>query len=181
MFHLSTRKSGHAALCPKSWVGSPTNQVRVWIIPHLQLLPTTLQDHKGHGGPDVDPAAMPEVSLLPVAGNQALWAWQQVITLFTPMPPKVVSCQAANPNSPMMRKTSLVKMKMLRQTRVGLRLQATARWHQMVKRDRNALKLKTPSLALARSSVHMRRLTLGRKSSLSGKSGTQKAPRRTPP
>ena len=33
VFCLSTRKSGHPTLCPKSWVGSPAKQVRVWIIP----------------------------------------------------------------------------------------------------------------------------------------------------
>ena len=101
------------------------------------------------------------------------------------MPPKVVRSQAVNLNSPMMRKTSLVKMKPLRQTRAGSRLQVMARWHQMVKRDRNALKLKTPSLALARSLVGTRTqtqsLTLGRKTSPSSENGTQKAPRRTAP
>ena len=60
-----------------------------------------------------------------------------------------------------------------------------ARWHQMAKRGRNALKLKTPSLALAKSSVHTRTPTQsptpGKRSSPSGKSGTQKAPRRTTP
>ena len=98
---------------------------------------------------------------------------------------KVARCQAVNPNSPTMRKTSLVKMKMPKQTRAGLRLQAIARWHQMVKKGRNILILKTPSTALARSLVHMRTqthsLTLRRKSSPSGKSSTQKAPRRTAP
>ena len=85
----------------------------------------------------------------------------------------------------MMKKTLLVKIKMPRQTRVGPRLQAMARWHQMAKRGRNILKLKTPSPALARSSADMRTqiqsLTPGRKPSLSGKSGSQKAPRRTAP
>ena len=38
VFHLSARKSGHPALCPKSWAGSPTNQARAWIVPHLRLL-----------------------------------------------------------------------------------------------------------------------------------------------
>ena len=51
--------------------------------------------------------------------------------------------------------------------------------------DRNALMLKTPSPALARSSVDTRTqtqsLTPGRKSSLSDESGAQKAPRRTAP
>ena len=185
MFHLSARKSGHLTLCPKSWVGSPTNQLRVGIIPHLWLPLTTLWDQVGHGAPDIDPAAVLIVSPLPAAGNQALWAWQQVITLFAPTPPKVVRCQAVNLNSSVMSKMSLLKMKMPKQTRVGSRLQAMARWHQMAKRGRNAFKLKTPSLALARSLVDMRTqtqsLTLGRKSSPSGKSSTQKAPRRIAP
>ena len=66
------KKSGHPALCPKSWAGSPTNQVRVWIVPHLWLLLTTLRDQTGHGAPDVDPADVHEVSLLPTASDQAL-------------------------------------------------------------------------------------------------------------
>ena len=73
----------------------------------------------GHGAPDVSPTAMPKVSLLPTASGQGLWAWQQVITLFAPMPPKAARCQAVNLTSPMMRKTLLVKMKMPSQTRVG--------------------------------------------------------------
>ena len=185
MFHLSARKSGHPALCPKSWMGSPTKQVRAWIVPHLQLLMTTLQDQVECWTPDVNPATMPEVSLLPAAGDQALWAQWQVITLSAPTPLKAARCPAVNLNSPTMKKTSLVKMKMPRQTRVGLRLQVMARWHQMAKRGRNALKLKTPSLALARSLVDMRTQTQsptpGRKPSHSGKSSIQKAPRRTAP
>ena len=89
VFHLSTKKSGHLALCPKSWAGSPTNQVRVWIVPHPQLLLTTLWDQAGCGAPEVDHTAVPKVSPLPTAGNQALWALWQVITLFAPMPLKV--------------------------------------------------------------------------------------------
>ena len=182
MFHLSARKSGHPALCPKSWAGSPTNQARAWIILHLQLRLTTLWDQVGHRVPDIDPAAMPEVLLLPTASDQAQWAQWQVITLFTPTPPKAVRCQATNLNSPMTRKTSLVKMKIQKQTRAGSRLQATARWHQMAK---NALILKTPSPALAMSSVHTRTqtqsLNLRRKSSPFGESSAQKALRRTAP
>ena len=47
VFHLSIRKSGHPALHPKSWVGSPANQARVWIIPHLWLLLTAPWDQGG--------------------------------------------------------------------------------------------------------------------------------------
>ena len=69
VFHLSVSKSGYPALCPKSWAGSPTNQVRVWIVPHIWLLLTTPQDQVGHGAPDLNPIAMHEVSLLPTAGD----------------------------------------------------------------------------------------------------------------
>ena len=54
----------------------------------------------------------------------------------------------------------------------------------MVKRCKDALKSKTPSLALAMSLASMRRLTqsptLGRRSNSSGGSGANPAPRRTP-
>ena len=72
VFHLSARKSGHLALCPRSWVGSPANQVRAWIIPHPQLLLTTLWDQAGCGAPDIGPTAVPKVSLLPTASGQGL-------------------------------------------------------------------------------------------------------------
>ena len=88
VFHLSARKSGHPTSCPKSWAGSAANQARVWIVPHFQLLLTTPQDQAGCGAPDIDPTAVPEVSLLPTASNQALWAQWQVITLFTPTLPQ---------------------------------------------------------------------------------------------
>ena len=169
--HLSTKKSGHLALCPKSWVGSPANQVRAWIIPHPLLLLTTLQDQVGRGAPEIDHTAVPKVSPLPAASDQALWALWQVITLFVPMP-----C-----HSPMMKKMLPVKMKMPRQTRVGQRPQVMARWYQMAKRGRYALKLKTPSPALAKSSVHTRTPTPRRRSSPSSESGAQQALRRTAP
>ena len=51
-----------------------------------------------------------------------------------------------------------VKMRMPRQTRVKLRFQVMARWHLMAKRGKNALKLKTPSPALAKSSLCTRTL-----------------------
>ena len=185
MCHLSARKSGHPALCPKSWVGSPANQVRLWIIPHLWLLLITLQGQAGCRAPDVNPTAMPKVSLLPAAGNQALWAQWQVIIRSTPTLLKIARCRAASPNSPMMRETALEKMTMPKKTRAGLRPQVMDRWHQMGKKGRKTLIPKTPSLALARSSVdtrtQTRSLTLGRKSSPSSESSTQKAPRRTAP
>ena len=185
VFHLSARKSGHLTLCPRSLAGSPANQVRAWIIPHPQLLLTILQDLAGHRGPEINHAAVLEVSPLPAAGIQALWAPWQVVTLSVPTPLRVARNQAANPNSPMMRKMPPVKMKMLRQTRVGQRLQAMARWHHMAKMGRHALKLMTPSPALAKSSVHTRTqtpsLTPGKRSSPSSKSGTKQVSRRTAP
>ena len=95
----------------------------------------------------------------------------------------VAGHHSVHSHSPTMRKTSLVKMKMAKQTRAESRLQVMARWNQMAKKGRNTLILKTPSLALARSLVDTRTQTQsptpGRKSSPSGKSGAQKAPRRT--
>ena len=119
VFYLSTRKSGHLTPCPRSWVRSPANQVRAWIILHPQLLLTTLWDQEGCRAPDVGSTAVPEVSLLPAASDQALWAQQYVVASFTPTPPKVTRSQAVNLNSPMMGKIPPMKMKMLRQTRVG--------------------------------------------------------------
>ena len=78
MFHLSRRKSGHPALCPKSEAGLPTNQVRVQIVSHLQLLLTTLRDQADHGALDVNLIARHEVSPLPPASNQALWAHHSI-------------------------------------------------------------------------------------------------------
>ena len=185
MFHLSARKSGHPALCPKSWVGSPTNQARAWIVPHLWLLLTTPQDQGGHGAPDINLSAVPEVSLLPAASDQAQWAQQQVIIWTAPMLLRTARCRAASLNSPTMRETSLEKMTMLKKTRAGPRPQAMARWHQMAKNGRNALIFKTPSPALASSSADMRTqtqsLTQGRKSSPSSESSAKKVPRRTAP
>ena len=183
VFHPSARKSGHPALCPKSWEGLPTNQVRVWIIPHLQLLLTTPWDQEGRRAPDVNFTALHEVSLLPTAGDQALWAQQQVIILFVPTLLKMARCRAASPNPPTMREMALEKMTMPKKTRAGSKPLVTGRWHQMAKKGRSTLTPKTPSPALARSSVDTRTQTQSwtpeRKSSPSGESSTQKAPRRT--
>ena len=54
--------------------------------------------------PEINHAAMPKVSPQPVAGDQALWALWPVVTLSTPMPLKAARDQAANLNSPMMRR-----------------------------------------------------------------------------
>ena len=128
---------------------------------------------------------MPKVSPHPIAGDQALWTPWPVITPSTPTPLKVARNQAVNPNSPTMRKMPPVEMRMPRQTRVKLRLQVMARQHQMVKRGKNPLKLKTPSLELAISSVRMRTptqsLTPRRRSRSSGRSSSYQAPRRTAP
>ena len=53
-------------------MGSPTNEVREWTVPHLQLSPTTLWDQVGHEAPEIDHAAVPEVSPHAAASNQAL-------------------------------------------------------------------------------------------------------------
>ena len=166
-------------------MGPPTNQVRAWIILHLQLLLTTPQDQVGCGAPEIDHATMPEVSPQPTAGSQTLWALWWVTTLSAPRSLKVARNQAVNLNSPTMRKMAPMKMRMPRQTRVKLRLQAMARQHPMAKSGKNTLKLKTPSLALAKSLVCTRTptqsLTLRRRPSPSGRSGTNQVPRRTPP
>ena len=67
VFDLFARKSGHLALCPRCCMGSPTNQVRAWIIPHLQLLQTTLWGQAAHGAPEINHITMPEVSPQSVA------------------------------------------------------------------------------------------------------------------
>ena len=103
MFHLSVRKSGHPACCPKSWAGLPTNQVRGQIIPYPWLLLTTPWDQMGHGAPSIGPAAMPKVSLLPTSSNWALWAQWQVITQSAPTLLKTAGYQAVSLNSPTMR------------------------------------------------------------------------------
>ena len=92
-----------------------------------------------------------------------------------------VSSSESNP--PMMREMVLEKMTMLKKTRVVSRPQVMDRWHQMAKKGRSALIPKTPSPTLARSSLDIRTqtqsLTPERKSSPSGESIAQKAPRRT--
>ena len=117
---------------------------------------------------------MPEVSPHAAAGDQAL-----------PSPRSLMMTrkQAVKPNPPTRRRMPPVKMRMWRPARVKLRSSATARWCPMAKRGKDTLKSRTPSLALATSSVHMRRLTQsptpGRRSSPSSGSGTNPAPRRT--
>ena len=53
-----------------------------------------------HGAPDIDLVAVHEASLLPTAGDQTLWAQQQVITLFAPVLVKMARCRAASANPP---------------------------------------------------------------------------------
>ena len=75
-----------------------------------------------------------------------------------------------------------MKMRTPRLARVKWRFQAMARWHSMVKRGKDTLKSKTPSLALAKSLVCTRTLTQsltpGRRSSPSSRSSTNPAPKR---
>ena len=162
-------------------MGSPTNQMRAWIVLYLQLLLTALWDQVGCGAPEIDHTAMPVVLPQPAAGDQSRWALWPVITLSTPTLLKVARNQAANPNSTTTGKTPLVKMRMPWQTRVKPRLQVMARQHPMVKRGKNALKLKTPSPVLVKPSVCRRTQTKSlaprRRSSPSGRNGSN--PRRT--
>ena len=83
--------------------------MRVWIILHLQLLLTTLQDQADCGAPEINHTAVPIVSPQPVAGDQAQWAPQPVVTLSAPTPLKVARYHAVSPNSPPMRKTPLME------------------------------------------------------------------------
>ena len=70
--------------------------MREWIVPHLQLPPTTLQDQAGHGAPEINHAAMPKVLPHPAACDQVL---------STPRSLKAARNQAASLNSPMRRRT----------------------------------------------------------------------------
>ena len=63
-------------------------------------------------GSRCDPKAMPKVSLLPTAGDQAWWAQQQVIIQSTLTLLKMVRCRAASLNSPTMREMAPGKMTM---------------------------------------------------------------------
>ena len=154
-------------------MGPPTNQVREWIIPHLQLSLTTLRDQVGCGAPEINHAAVPKVSPHPAACDQALSSLRSLTAARN---------QAVSPNCPLRRRTPPMKMRMPRPATVKLRFRAMARQHLMVKRGKDTLKSKTPSLALAMSLVHTRTLTQsltpGRRSSPSGRSGTNPAPRR---
>ena len=116
-------------------MGSPTNQVREWTIPHFQLSLTTQQDRAGREAPEISHAAMPEVLPHPAACNPA-----------QPIPRSLMV--AGNPavslNSPTRRRMPPMKMGMLRPARVKWRFQAMARWHPMAKRGKDALKSKHP-------------------------------------
>ena len=104
----------------------------MWVVPHLLLLLTTPRDPVGHRALDIDLIAVHEVSLLPRASDQALWAQQQAIIPFISMLLKTARCGAMSPNPPKTRETVLKKMTMPMKTRVGLRPQVMGRWHQMV-------------------------------------------------
>ena len=155
-------------------MGSPTNPVREWTVPHLQLSLTTLQDQTGCEASEINHAAMPEVSPHSAAYDQALPAPRSLMR---------VRNQAVVLNSPTRRRMTPMKMRTLRLARVKLRFRVMARWHPMAKKGKGALLSKTPSLGSAKSLVCMRTLTqsltLGRRSSLAHRSGTNPAPRRT--
>ena len=70
---------------------------------HLQLSPTTLRDQVGHEAPELDPAAVPEVS-----PHTAAVDW----TLPSPRSLMMARKQAVNPNPPTRRMMPPVKMRM---------------------------------------------------------------------
>ena len=177
VFHLSARKSGHPVLCPKSWVWGypPTNPPSLAPSDHsVGSGGSQGSRHQSHShAQSITPAhSWQSGSVGSVAGCHSV-----------PTPLKMAKCQAASLNPPMMREMVLEKMTMPKKTRAGSKPLVMGRWHQMVKKGRSTLTPKTPSLALSRSLVDMRTQTqswiLERKSSPSGESGAQKAPRRT--
>ena len=156
--------------------------MRVQVVPHLPLLQTTPRVPVGHWALDIELIARHEVSLLPAADDQALWAqWLAII----PKPLKMARCQAASLIPPKAKETVLRKRAMLRQARVGSRPQVMSRRHPMVKTSRIALAPRTPSLVLVSSLVSTRTMTLSltpeRKSRQHGESSARTVPRRTAP
>ena len=101
------------------------------VVPHLLLHLTTQQDPVDHWALDIDLIAMHKVSLLPAAGDQALWGQWQAIIPFIPMLLKMVRCPAVSLNPPTMRETVWQKMAMPEKTRAGSRPLVTGRWCQI--------------------------------------------------
>ena len=147
--------------------------MREWTTPHLQLSLTTLSDWVGHEAPQINHAAMPEVSPPSAPCDQAL-----------PTPRSLTEArnEAVIPNSPTRRRTTPMKMRTLRPARVKWRFRTMARWHPMAKKGKGALLFKTPSLVSAKSSGCTRTptqsLTPGRRCSLASGSGADPAPGR---
>ena len=129
------------------------------VIPHLLLLLSTPWDLVDHGALDVYLVAVHEVSLLPAAGDQALWAQQPAIIPFIPMLLNMARCPAVSLDPPTMRETVPKKMAMPKKTRVGSRPKVMGRWCQMGKKGRSTLIPKTPSPALVKSLVNMKTQT----------------------
>ena len=71
----------------------------------------------GHQALDVDLVAVHEVSLLPAASDQVLWAQWQAIIPFVPMLLKMARCPAASLNPPTMREMAQQKIAMPEKTR----------------------------------------------------------------
>ena len=57
----------------------PINQMRVWVVPHLPLLQTTLQVLVGHQALDIELVAGHKAALLPAADNQDLRTQQSAV------------------------------------------------------------------------------------------------------
>ena len=79
----------------KVWAGSPAKEVREWTVHHLSLSLMTLQDFTGREAPELDHAAMPEVSPHTAAGDQALPSSRSLM---------MARKQAVNPNPPTRRR-----------------------------------------------------------------------------
>ena len=157
----------------------------MWVVPHLPLLQTTPWVPVGYQALDNKLIARHEVSLLPAADAQALWAQWPVIIPFIPKPPKMVRCRTASLIPPKTRESVLRKRTMLRKARAGSRPQVMSRRLPMVKISRSALTPRTPSLELVSYSVSMRTLTPSptpeRKCRQHSKSNARTVPRRTAP
>ena len=124
---------------------------------------------------------MHEASLLPIASNQAQWP---AIILFVPVLPKMARCRATSLNPPKMREMVLKKKTMLKKTRGGIETSSDGQEasdgeeRQEHPHTQDTL---TGVSSLANTRTQTWNQTLERKSSLPGKSGTQKALRRTAP
>ena len=150
--------------------------MKVVVIPHLLLHLTTPWDPVDYWALDVDLIAMHKVSLLPTAGNQALWAQQPAIIPFIPMLLKTARCPAVSLN-PINEGDGAVEDGNAEEDKGGIE---TSSDRQVALDGRSALIPKTSSPALVRSLVDTRTQTQSqtpeRKSSPSGKSAKENSP-----